>query len=138
MTSQETFNFQYFVDNVLTHLLLKIFPQGPRSHALRLYCHLDNFCVHFPKSSEQFFTQKEIIHVPHRFYTPDLAPSDFWLFGHMEAALPGQVFDRPVKLLDAITTFLEEIQVGTLKGVSQHWVERVPWVLGHNGDSYHK
>jgi hypothetical protein len=56
----------------------------------------------------------------------------------VKAALAGQAFDRPVKLLDAITTFLEEIHVSELKGVFQHWVERVRLVLSHNGDSYHE
>jgi hypothetical protein len=54
ITSQETFNSQYFVDNVLTHLLPKIVPQGRRRHALRLHCHIYNCRVHFAKVSEQF------------------------------------------------------------------------------------
>jgi hypothetical protein len=43
----------------------------------------------------------------------------------MKAALDGQAFDWPEKLLDAITTFPSEIQVSELKGVFQHWAERV-------------
>jgi hypothetical protein len=43
----------------------------------------------------------------------------------MKAVLAGQAFDRPEEFLDAITTFREEIQVSKLKGVFQHWVERV-------------
>jgi histone-lysine N-methyltransferase SETMAR len=120
MTSQERFNSQYLVDNVLTHTLPKIFPQGRRRHALPLHCHLDNCRVHFSKASEQFFTEDEIVHLPHPRYSPDLAPSDFWLFGHMKAALAGPALDRPEELLDAITTFLEEVQVSELKGVFQH------------------
>jgi hypothetical protein len=84
------------------------------------------------------FTENGIVHVLHPPYSPYLALSDFWLFGHVKAALAGQAFDRPVKLLDAITTFLEEIHVSELKGVFQHWVERVQLVLSHNGDSYHE
>jgi hypothetical protein len=56
----------------------------------------------------------------------------------MKAALAGQVFDRPEELLDAITTFLEKIQVSKLKGAFQHCVERVRWVPRHNGDYYHE
>jgi hypothetical protein len=78
MTSHETLNSQYSVDNVLTHLLSMNFPQGRQRHALRLDCHLDNYHVHFPKASEQFCTETEIIHVPHPPYVPDLTPSDFW------------------------------------------------------------
>jgi hypothetical protein len=54
----------------------------------------------------------------------------------MKAALVGQAFDRPEELLDAIMTFLEEIQVSESKGVFQLWVGRVRWALGQNGDCY--
>jgi hypothetical protein len=43
----------------------------------------------------------------------------------MKAALTGQAFDRPEELLDAIRTFLEEIQMSELKSVCQDWLERV-------------
>jgi hypothetical protein len=56
----------------------------------------------------------------------------------MKAALAGWAFDRPEELLDAITPFLKEIQVSDLKSAFQHWVERVRWVLSHNGDYYHE
>jgi hypothetical protein len=56
----------------------------------------------------------------------------------MEVNLTGRAFDRSEELLDAITTFLEEIQVSKLKGVFQYWVERVRWALDHNGDYYHE
>jgi hypothetical protein len=136
MTSQETFNSQYFIDNVLAHLLSKIFPHGRRRHALRLHCHFDS-CVHFSKASEQFFTENEIVHVPHQPYSPGTAPSDFCLFGHMKAGLAGQEFDRLEELLDAITTFLGETQVSEFEDVFQHWVEPVRWVLSDNSDYYH-
>jgi hypothetical protein len=56
----------------------------------------------------------------------------------MKIALAKQVFDWPEELFDAITTFLEEIQVNELSGVFQHWVELTRWVLSHNGDSCHE
>jgi hypothetical protein len=65
------------------------------------------------------------MHASQQRYNSDLAPSDFWFFGHMKTALAGQAFDWPEELLDAITTFLEEIQVSELKGIFQHWVDRV-------------
>jgi hypothetical protein len=54
----------------------------------------------------------------------------------MKAAFAGQAFDRPEGLCAVITTFLDEVAVSELKGVFQHWVELVRWVLSHNGDSF--
>jgi hypothetical protein len=76
--------------------------------------------------------------VPHPPYSLDLAPSDFWLFGHVKTSLVGQTFDEPEQLRGAITNFLNEIQSPEVVAVFSHWVERVQWILENNGDSYHE
>jgi hypothetical protein len=48
--------------------------------------------------------------VPHPPDSPDLAPSDFWLFGHVKTSCVGQTFDEPEQLLEAVTEFLNEVQ----------------------------
>jgi hypothetical protein len=48
--------------------------------------------------------------VPHPPYSPDLALSDFQLFGHVKTSIVGQTFDEPEQLLEPITEFLNEIQ----------------------------
>jgi hypothetical protein len=116
-------NAQYFFDNALTHLLPMIFPQGQRRHALRLHCHFDNCPVHFPKVSEQFFTENGNVHGLHPPYSPDLAASDSWFFGYMKVALAGHALDRREELLDVIRASPEAIQVSELKGFFQNWVE---------------
>jgi hypothetical protein len=54
-------------------------------------------------------SENHILHVRHRPYSPDLAPSDFWIFGHMKTALVGQTFEEPEELLEAVMEFLNEI-----------------------------
>jgi hypothetical protein len=97
---------------------------------------LDNCRVDFSKATAQSITENHIGRVPHLRYSPDLAPSDFWLFGHVKTSLVGQTFDEPEQLLDAITEFLNEIQPPAVVAVFNHWVERVRWVLENNGDYY--
>jgi hypothetical protein len=36
-------------------------------------------------------------------YSPDIAPSDFCLFGHVKNSLAGRTFDQPEQLPEAIT-----------------------------------
>jgi histone-lysine N-methyltransferase SETMAR len=81
---------------------------------------LDNCPVHFSNATEQFITENHIEHVPHRPYSPDLAPSDFWLFGHVKTSLIGQTFDEAEQLLEAITEFLNEIQRPEVVAVFSH------------------
>jgi transposase len=99
---------------------------------------LDNCRVHFLKAIEQFITEYHLERVPHPSYSPDLAPSDFWLFGHVKTELVGQTFDEPEQLLEGITEFLNKIQTPEVVAVFSHWVERVRWVLENNGDYYHE
>jgi hypothetical protein len=82
-------------------------------------------------------SENHISHVPHTPYGPGLAPSDFWLFGHVKTALVGQRFEGPEDLLEAVAEFLNEIQRSELELTFSHWLERVRWVLANNGDYYH-
>jgi histone-lysine N-methyltransferase SETMAR len=119
-------------------MVAEVFPRGRISHIRRLQLHLDSCRVHFSKATEQFITENHIRHVPHPPYIPDLAPSDFWLFGHVETSLVGQTFDEPEQLLEAITEFLKEIQPLEVVAIFNHWVERVRWVLENSGDCHHE
>jgi transposase len=99
---------------------------------------MNNCRVHFSDATEQLITENHIGRVPHPPHSPDLAPSDFWHFGHVKASLVGQTFDDPEQLLEAITEFLNEIQPSEVVAVFSHWVERVRRVLENNGDYYHE
>jgi hypothetical protein len=82
-------------------------------------------------------SENHVLHVPHPPYGPDLAPSDFWLFGDVKTALVCQRFEEPKKLLEAVTEFLNEIQRSELELAFSHWREPVRWVLANNGDYHH-
>jgi hypothetical protein len=138
MTSQHSFDSQYFVDNIMVQLVEKVFPKGRNPHARRPHLHLVNCRVHFSRAAEQFIAQNHISRVPQPAYRPDLAPSDFWFFGHLENSLAGQMFDDPEDLLGVITSFLEEVHPSKLHVVFSHLLESVRSVLANNGDYYHE
>jgi hypothetical protein len=117
MTSQSSFDSQYFVRNAMTPLIAHIVPQGRIPHGRRLYLHLENCRVHFSKVIDQFITQNQILRVPYSPYSPDIAPSDFWLFSHVKNSLTGGTFDDPEQLLEAIIEFLDEILLSELEVV---------------------
>jgi hypothetical protein len=118
-------------------LVKKVFPKGRNPHAHRPHLHSDNSRVHFSRGAEQFIAQNHISRVAQPASSPDLARSDFWLFGHLKNSLADRMFDDPEERLDGITSLLEEIQPSELHVVFSHWVERVRWVLENNGDYYH-
>jgi hypothetical protein len=87
MTEQHSYNTLCFLSDILEPLTLAVFSNGRKPHFRQLSLQLDNCGVHHSKASENFVAENSIIRVPHPSYSPDLAPSDFWPFGHMRAAL---------------------------------------------------
>ena len=46
--------------------------------------------------------------VHHPPYSPDLAPSDFWLFKHLKKAVRGKFFNSPDEVREAVMKFFDE------------------------------
>jgi hypothetical protein len=61
----------------------------------------------------------------HRPDSPDLPPSDFFLFGYANDRLQGIVFASREELLAGINEILDEIPPRTLPRVFEDWIERL-------------
>jgi hypothetical protein len=118
-------------------LIAKLFPMGRIPHTHRLIVHLDNCHFHFSKHSQNFFDYNSLPRLSQPPYLPDLAPSDFWIFDHVQSALNGFKFEGSDELLQGIHDFLNEVQGSELMMVFQHWIERARWIIEHDGDYYH-
>jgi hypothetical protein len=62
---------------------------------------------------------------PHPPYSPDLAPSDFFLFGHVKGKLMGYRVETPSEILVCIRVILAEIPLKILNAVFLKWMERL-------------
>jgi hypothetical protein len=60
---------------------------------------------------------------PHPAYSPDLAPSDFVLFGYGKGKLMGYRAETPSELFVCIHVILAEIPLETLNAVFLEWME---------------
>jgi hypothetical protein len=58
-------------------------------------------------------------------YSPDLAPSDFFLFGYVKGKLMGYRVETPSELLVHIWVILAEIPRETLNAVFLEWMDGV-------------
>jgi hypothetical protein len=54
---------------------------------------------------QNIVNENSLVTVPHPPYSPDLAPSDFWLSGHIKASLAGRVFNDVSELLEGSSNF---------------------------------
>jgi histone-lysine N-methyltransferase SETMAR len=71
----------------------------------KLLVHDDNARPHTAKLSAQYFAENRMKSAPHRPYSPDLAPSDFYLFGYVKRCLAGISFEDADQLLAAVELF---------------------------------
>lgn len=65
-------------------------------------------------------------------YSPDIAPSDFFLFRYIKSKLNGQHFDSVKSLLKEVQEILSEISKDTLKKVFEDWERRLNEVINRN------
>jgi transposase len=89
------FNAEYYRDNILTELI-RLRPQASERN---LIIHADNASPHTAQKCRTFSDENGLWLATHPPYSPDLAPSDFFLFGYVKNRLQGIVFTSREELL---------------------------------------
>jgi histone-lysine N-methyltransferase SETMAR len=126
------FNAERYRDNILASLT----QLQPEDDGRKLVVHADNVRAHNTHECRIFCEENGLWLAPHPPYSPDLAPSDFFLFGYVKECLKGMVFPSYEELLDAINEVVTGIELETLTAVFEHWMERLAQVSENNGDYY--
>jgi transposase len=127
-----TLNSEYYRVNIITELLLLRPPVDGR----RLVIHVDNARSHSTRKCRAFCDENRLRLVVHPLSSPDLAPSNFFLFWHIKHFLQGIAFRSREELLTAIHEIIGTIPRPTLEDVLRHWMVRFEWVSQNNGDYY--
>jgi hypothetical protein len=84
---------------------------------LQSIVHADNTGRHIAKKVLDFLEQNGMKNAPHPLCWPDLAPSDFYLFGYVKQLLAGQEFPDRGAILDAVQDIMRVIGKVTLDQV---------------------
>ena len=82
--------------------------------------HFDNVQPHTAQKVNQYMKCNKMKRAPHPPYSPDIAPSDFYLFGYIKEKLKGCTFNSAEQLLNAIIQISEDISKETLNKVFLH------------------
>jgi histone-lysine N-methyltransferase SETMAR len=86
--------------------------------------HADNVRPHVPTRVKQYVGDHSLGTALHPPYSLDLAPSDFFLFGHAKRVLQGSEFQSLEKLSEAVVRILNAIPIATLIGTFHEWIKR--------------
>jgi histone-lysine N-methyltransferase SETMAR len=71
-------------------------------------------------------------------YSPDLSPCDFWSSGRTKTALQNRRFTDADAVIEALTDLFSSVTFEELQNVFQNWIERLEWVIRHNGEYFIK
>ena len=134
--SGSQYNSHFFCDNVLADLKANL-TEGSRRKTLQGYfLHLDNAPAHNARISQQAINDLRATRVPQPPYSPDIAPSDFFLFGHIKNEILGMDVTSETQLLETITRSIEKIPKAVLIAVYNEWQKRLQWVIDSAGEYY--
>jgi histone-lysine N-methyltransferase SETMAR len=134
LAKKKTFTSDYFCETICTKLVTCAPEETRRVGGRQLTVHMDNASPHRSKQTTEFMRKSRLISAPHPPYSPDLAPSDFYLFGKVKDLLKGQEFNSAEELLEAIITILKGITREELDSVFANWEKRLERCIALNGD----
>jgi hypothetical protein len=80
----------------------------------------------------------KIERLAHPRYSSELSPSDFWFFGRAKAALQNRRFADVDAQVGALTGEFDGVIFEELQSMIQNWIERLEWVVRHNGEYFVK
>jgi transposase len=121
LTKGRTFNTEYYCDNILAALT----QLQPEDDGRKLVVHADDARVRTAQKCRTFWEENGLRLALHPPYSPDLTPSDFFLFDYVKERLKGTMFPSYEELLDAIGEVVTGIESEILTAVFEHWMERL-------------
>jgi hypothetical protein len=117
------FNTGYYIAEILESLS-KWRSIKAAGNERKLLVYVDDARLHTVKLSTQYFNDHRMKSTLHPPCSPDLAPSDFYIFGHIKRCLTGLSFEDADQLLAAVEGVLEGIEKVTLQAVFLEWMDR--------------
>lgn len=134
----EHLNSKYFIEHIIKQLEAQEKKIWPKRGKHKIWLHLDNCRVHNSQDTQKEIANSIFKRTPHPPYSPDLAPSDFYLFGYVKEKLKGRSFKSRDEIFDAVVTIIDDISMETKRAVFDDWARRCQWVASHEGEYYHK
>jgi hypothetical protein len=132
---KKSFNAGYFVDYVLipiAEFLVMHTAASQKQKACHSYGQFADIQVKIHHSKSASMRVKLSPHPP---YSPDMAPSDFFLFGYIKQKIAGQEFVSLDDLLEAIREEFGRLSKSFLESVFYEWLIRLQNYLDYQ-DSY--
>jgi len=127
----ETINAHNYIRNCLEPLTSSINEQRPTSGTKNMKFHHDNAKPHVAKCVKSYLNSNGFTIIRHPPYSPDLAPSDFWLFDYIKRQLTDHTNRKSLE--KEITEILENIPKEEYQKTFNKWLERMELCIQNQG-----
>jgi hypothetical protein len=105
----------YFADNIINEMTRLCYPYGRRPRERRVMLHFDNAPMHCTDTIRDRMATAELERMEYSPSSPDLAPRDFFLFGHIKGKLVGKQYETPEDLVSEVKNIMKGIRPDVLK-----------------------
>jgi hypothetical protein len=95
-----------------------------------------NFMCQNESKIQEYFTRKKTTRTPDPIHSRDLSQCDFWFFGYAKKQLKERLITDKSDLENKLTGIWEHVSQDVLQSDFFEWIERLKWVIGHEGDYY--
>jgi len=130
----DTVTSESYIKDCLKPLVRTLGEQRSKSGCHGLKFHQDNAIPHVASTVITFLKDHEFIIMDHPPYSPDLAPSDFWLFDYIKTRLSDHTSEK--SLISEITKICNAIPKKELETTYDKWVERMELCIKFKGDYF--
>jgi hypothetical protein len=130
----EKFTARYFCDNIVPKIAEQRSPDARQNRSRKFVVHMDNATPHSAKWTKSCFKTLRLREADYLPYSPDLAPSDFDLFGKLKGQMAGSEFESTEDFLATISRLTNVISREELESVFQKWERRLGECIRIGGD----
>lgn len=119
----QKFNKEFYLDKVIGNFAKKYKTNG------KIF-HMDNARPHLVTNELKKMGIRRLDHPP---YSPDIAPSDFFLFGFLSFQLEGCYFNDENELLCEVKNILTSLSSIECRKAIDSWINRLRMVIDRDG-----
>jgi hypothetical protein len=120
-----SFNGAYFNENILQPIASELHAGEKKKHCPCTLLHLDNARPHTSKRNLAPMEELRLKRVAHPPFSPDIAPSDFFLFGWLKGELSSRSVSEINGLFEIVEEILSTLTPDTIARIFASWIERL-------------
>lgn len=123
-----------YIEDCLKPMFKDFMKQRPKSGLKNVKFHHDNAKPHVAQSVINYLNEQKVIIMEHPPYSPDLAPSDFWLFDYVKKQLDNHTDAE--SLNSQITKILKNTPGREFLKTFHMWIERMELCIKSGGEYF--